>query len=391
MKKALLLLMCGLLLFEVAALADVHFGNMPDEHGMDLRFGNGNELRFGGVASMFWETGDANANYLAIELPSGSAIDVPVLGIGIGLDGVDLADFNGMTQPLLFLADLDRDSEVYLSYSADDVGLLAGKGSATSFGVTFETLTHTSSIAFYNYTPAYYIGYDADAWCEIAVADTTGNVTITQTGSTMSVAWTAAGGFVFTGAFEVVGAITFDTLTLSGDLIVDDDFIVDVDGDITLAPTGADVFVTGNTTQTGSITATATITAGTFADGTATLTGGDFAGLGTVSATTLTDGTATLTSGDLTGLTALEITGNTTQTGSITLFGATGDITTGDDLTVADDCDIGGLLVVDETITILETTAPGPAAPATGGLLYWDGTNLIAMNAAGQTVSLTAW
>ena len=43
-----------------------------------------------GTGSAFWEVADANAAYWAFELPSGGSVNVPVLGVGIGIDGVDL-------------------------------------------------------------------------------------------------------------------------------------------------------------------------------------------------------------------------------------------------------------------------------------------------------------
>lgn len=78
----------------------------------------------GAPASFFWETADADANYLAHELPAGGAVDVPVIVIGVGIDGVDLGHFDGITQPGSFLLDADRDSYVGFHYSADDVAVI---------------------------------------------------------------------------------------------------------------------------------------------------------------------------------------------------------------------------------------------------------------------------
>ncbi len=159
------------------------------------------------------------------------------------------------------------DAGAYLKFAVTDTtGVLAitqaGSGEAT-------TWTNDTSLAFY--TPSYYVGYDADSWMKISVADTTGNVTITQTGSSKALTWTAGGGFDF------VGAAALDATTV----------------------------------------------------------------------TSLTDGTATLTSGDLTGLTSLGITGDTTQTGSVTLIGAGGDLTVGDDADVTGDLDVDGITNLD--------------------------------------------
>lgn len=159
-------------------------------------------------ASFAWVTDDANANYFGLELPTGGAVNVPVFGIGVGLDGVDLGDFNGFTQPTFFIADLDRDSEIYISYSADDVGLLTGVGTIASFGITFATITNTASTLLVNYTPDFRVGYDASTYLKVVVTQTTGNVAITQAGSTKSYTHTAAGGFSFIGPFAVTGALT---------------------------------------------------------------------------------------------------------------------------------------------------------------------------------------
>jgi len=62
------------------------------------------------------------------------------------------------------------------------------------------------------------LGYDASVYTKIAVANTTGNVTITHVGgNTDLVTWTAAGGFSFVGAFGVTGAITASTNLIIGD------------------------------------------------------------------------------------------------------------------------------------------------------------------------------
>ena len=73
--------------------------------------------------NMHWEEADANARVAVMELPSGGN-DVPVLPVGIGLDGVDLAFFDGFTQPMVATVDADRDSYVGFHYSADDVAVV---------------------------------------------------------------------------------------------------------------------------------------------------------------------------------------------------------------------------------------------------------------------------
>jgi len=92
--------------------------------------------------------------------------------------------------------------------------------SAGSFALTAASQTFTASTAWYAYTPAFYIGYDSGAWLKIAVADTTGNVTITQTGSNKSVTWTAPGGLNLGTGITVTGNIDDVTGTNDGVLYV---------------------------------------------------------------------------------------------------------------------------------------------------------------------------
>lgn len=77
-----------------------------------------------------WLTDDPNAHYAAVQLPSGGAVEVPVLMFGIGLDGVDLELFDGITQPTVGVMDADRDSAVALSFSGDDAAQIELFGSA---------------------------------------------------------------------------------------------------------------------------------------------------------------------------------------------------------------------------------------------------------------------
>ena len=56
-------------------------------------------LAFGGVGRLSWDTTDANANELLLQLPTGGSVDVPVLVIGQGIESVDLGLYNGVTVP----------------------------------------------------------------------------------------------------------------------------------------------------------------------------------------------------------------------------------------------------------------------------------------------------
>ena len=124
-----------------------------------------------GTGSAFWETADANANYWAYELPSGGSVNVPVLGIGIGLDGVDLGLFDGVTQTTLAVLDADRDSYIAIDFSADDSPRIRSNQDITFSGnVVFSdnitvngTTTTISSSTTVIQDPLFHLGNDNSA------------------------------------------------------------------------------------------------------------------------------------------------------------------------------------------------------------------------------------
>ena len=91
----------------------------------------GENRALAGTGSYFWEDADANAEYWAFELPTGTSQHVPVLGVGVGLDGVDLGLFDGITQPTLAVIDADRDAFIALDFSADDAARLRSNAAMT--------------------------------------------------------------------------------------------------------------------------------------------------------------------------------------------------------------------------------------------------------------------
>lgn len=58
-----------------------------------LSFGTGQDVR------MSWDTTDANANELLIQMPAGTAVNVPVIVIGQAIESVDLGMYNGVVDP----------------------------------------------------------------------------------------------------------------------------------------------------------------------------------------------------------------------------------------------------------------------------------------------------
>ena len=62
-----------------------------------LSFGTGTDARFS------WDTTDANANELLLQMPAGTATNVPVLVIGQAIESVDLGLYNGVVDPRVAL------------------------------------------------------------------------------------------------------------------------------------------------------------------------------------------------------------------------------------------------------------------------------------------------
>jgi hypothetical protein len=117
---------------------------------------DGLEIQFGGVSSIHWETADGNANYLAVDLPAGGGVDVPVVLAGIGIDAVDLGLFNGVAQPTLGVVDADRDTALVLDFSADDAARIRTTAGALTLSPTTDTIIaagtglvmgHTANVA----------------------------------------------------------------------------------------------------------------------------------------------------------------------------------------------------------------------------------------------------
>ena len=74
-----------------------------------------------GPSTLQWDTVDANAHHVKLDMPAASGTRVPVFSVGIGINDVDLATFNGEGQSAIAVWDTDRDTFVALGFSADDV------------------------------------------------------------------------------------------------------------------------------------------------------------------------------------------------------------------------------------------------------------------------------
>ena len=81
----------------IAGGTTVYSGNITVEDLVLLGIGTGNTAR------LSWDSTDANANELLLQMPAGGAVDVPVLGIGQVVEAVDLGLFNGVVDPTIAL------------------------------------------------------------------------------------------------------------------------------------------------------------------------------------------------------------------------------------------------------------------------------------------------
>ena len=72
---------------------------IPQQAYIAVRFNDGDGPRFGTdeEAQLLWDATDADANHLVLSLPSGGAVNVPAVAIGVGLNGVDTGVFDGLT------------------------------------------------------------------------------------------------------------------------------------------------------------------------------------------------------------------------------------------------------------------------------------------------------
>jgi len=144
-----------------------------------------------------------------------------------------------------FKVDNDGTGNTILLVDGSTTRFQVADGGAFTFAGTTAALTFSTS--WTNYTPSWVLGYDAGAWLKIAVADTTGNVTITQTGANKSVTWTAPGGFDF------VGALAADAVTLSDVLTFSDGGTIDNTAADTLTITETTIALAGDVNVSGAI------------------------------------------------------------------------------------------------------------------------------------------
>jgi len=131
----------GELELQSGATLDIQAGATANIGAVTVSYADDAVLAIGASddAQLSWDTADANANHLKLQLPTGTATDVPVFSIGtataIALLDTDLAVFNGTTQTTLAIWDNDGDSYLTISYSADDTPQIAVGGAATTLNI----------------------------------------------------------------------------------------------------------------------------------------------------------------------------------------------------------------------------------------------------------------
>lgn len=78
--------------------------NALSSAGADQNLADEVDLGFGAPdVQMRWDTSDANANKFIMQLPAGTAVNVPVLVIGQALSDVDMAIHDGITEPTVMI------------------------------------------------------------------------------------------------------------------------------------------------------------------------------------------------------------------------------------------------------------------------------------------------
>lgn len=85
------------------------------------------KLDFADRASFSWDTSDANANFLKLNFGTPGAVDLAGLMLGVGIAGVDLALFNGVTQTFLGLFNAADNTE-YMYHTYNPTSGFGGSG-----------------------------------------------------------------------------------------------------------------------------------------------------------------------------------------------------------------------------------------------------------------------
>jgi len=92
--------------------------------GQSLALQDDQFITFGGVASLGWETADADVNLLVLALPDGGAVDSPTLMIGdqsvLNFDLGTIIDLAALNEPNIIVVDADADSYLSFGYHSDD-------------------------------------------------------------------------------------------------------------------------------------------------------------------------------------------------------------------------------------------------------------------------------
>lgn len=183
--------------------------------------GDNDWIAFGDVYEMAlaWDTRDANANCGKIDLPTGGAIDVPVLALGIGIIGQDLDLFNGFTETQFAVVDADKDSYIAIGFESDDKAHIKVGGNASGVNIAISdkagaNLYAIHAVATLDGPTGWYYGLQSD----VIKSGTSG---IDDCTAVTAYIEQLAGNFTLTGRFAPLqvllsGSGTVGTITKTG-------------------------------------------------------------------------------------------------------------------------------------------------------------------------------
>jgi len=150
-------------------------GNWEVYDDLDLGFGTDSPI------TLEWTTADANANCLILDMPAGSAVDVP--GFGIVTTDADFGYFNGETQPFFFSEDDDGDSYWFIGWEDDDDPEITAGGSATAIAHNYDFILENDETLVNSTDGDVVLTGDDDTGIDFQIVasdhDTTGDASLT--------------------------------------------------------------------------------------------------------------------------------------------------------------------------------------------------------------------
>ena len=259
-----------------------------------LSLGTGNDARFS------WDTTDANANEMLLQMPAGGATNVPVLAIGQSIESVDLGLYNGVTEPRIAIFGVGAVTTAPIFEFRKARGTIASPTVVTS-GDDLGTINFYGAVA----AGEYVLGASIRADMAGTIATTRGPSTLTfltatdAAPSVLTAALTlgAAQTATFGGNLILPAGVdlTFTGTTGTNDIVLTNG-LADA---LSITDGAADILVVDTSTTGNVLTVTAAATISGLVTMTAGLkigpTGAGVFSLGTAEAVTIATGVATVT------------------------------------------------------------------------------------------------